>query len=345
MMKQPYSINDGLKFFFQKRCSKKQGTQKEFPSIGEEWLEKYLDFERHIKNYHDNVNLGIAITDGTLLTDHGLEHVNCVIRNAAEIIDPKTLTGYEMYILLHAIHFHDVGNIHGRNDHEKKIVDIMSEKTVVSHLNQYERNFIKGIAMAHGGYFDGNDKDTIVHLPFSETYGGIEVRVRALASILRFADEISDSLNRSEFDGISIPDENKKYHDYSKALAPLTVKGNTIILEYYLSYEQTQTKLPLSDETPYLYDFILDRLAKTMRELEYCRKYSEGLIRITTLDVRIQMERKDGNLIAPIVFRLTLQGYPGIKESSIDKYMVKNSSIKMPCEDGEALKSLVSKSS
>lgn len=300
-----------------------------------------------MNQYHENVNLGIAVSGDGLLTDHGPEHINSVMRHAVDIIyDPMKLSGYEIYILMCAIHFHDLGNITGRIEHEKKIGIIMSEMVDSLSLTAQQRQVIRSIAMAHGGYSDG-EKDTIKDLYRQDPYGGANLRPQLLAAILRFADEVSDDLNRAEFKGIKIPDENRIFHDYSRSLAPISVSGNTIQLKYFISYEQTQKKIPGPKGGTYLYDEILKRLEKMMVELEYCRKFAEGMIRVTTLDVEIHIFDKVEDEIDMIPIRLTLQGYPDRKYAKLDYYLEKGRNKKgdstMKYVDGKELKRILSK--
>lgn len=87
------------------------------------YIEDYMN-----QNCHPNTTLGAALHGDGLLTDHGVEHVKMVIQNAGKLVGDmqyKRLNGYEIYLLLLAIHFHDVGNVCGRQEHEKKIDDII----------------------------------------------------------------------------------------------------------------------------------------------------------------------------------------------------------------------------
>ena len=326
-----YKKNDGLRYYFQDKVkseehhvASKYGLEYEFPTITCDWLDKFSTFEKFIEKYHKNVDLGLAVSGDGLLTDHGPEHINSVMRHVVDImLDPWLLTGYEMFILMYAIHFHDLGNITGRLEHEGKIGEVMAK--MVDHLDvsPTERQVIREIAMAHGGYVDG-DKDTIRYIDKSYTYGSAGIRPQVLAAVLRFADEVSDDLCRSDFEGINIPDANKIFHAYSKSLTPISIKGDTIRLTYSVSYEQTQKKIPGPKGNVYLYDEILNRLEKMMIELEYCRKYSEGMIRITTLDIKIHIfENEDEikDIIPP--FRLTLQGYPDRNYANLEYYREK----------------------
>ena len=68
---------------------------------------------------HPYVGTGAALKDGGFLTDHGPKHIDTVIQRASSLLAHPSqsfpqISAYEVYILLLAIHFHDVGNIFGR---------------------------------------------------------------------------------------------------------------------------------------------------------------------------------------------------------------------------------------
>ncbi len=326
-----YRKQDGLRHYFEKKVKGEESDVRpgydlgyDFPGVSCDWLDKFCSFEEYIAEYHKNVNLAMAVVGDGLLTDHGPEHINSVMRHVVDIMpDPMWLTGYEMYILMYAIHFHDLGNITGRLEHEKKIGEVMAKLDDRLPLSKTEREVTRSIAMSHGGYID-DDKDTIKYVDERYYYGGASIRPKVLAAILRFADEVSDDLSRSDFEGVNVPDRNKIFHAYSKSLTPISVKGNTIKLAYSISYEQTQEKIPGPKEAVYLYDEILKRLEKMMIELEYCRKYAEGIIRITTLDIEIHIYKGEDvmrDVIPP--FRLTLQGYPDRNYANLEYYREK----------------------
>lgn len=327
-----YTARDGLRFYLQckqKGIDPKTGEEsspgvKEFPEKDFDWVEQYFRFEEYMnETYHPNVDLGAAIEGDGLLTDHGVGHVRSVITHAGEILtDPMLLTGFEIYLLLVSIHFHDLGNIQGRDKHEERIVEIIEQMGELLPLDTAEKSFVVSIATAHGGYVDG-DKDTIRYINTDTLYSGVQIRCKLLAAILRFADEISDDLTRSEFPGVSIPDKNKAYHMYSKVLDPISITGETLKLHFRIPYEITQEKIGKNNEHIYLYDEILERLAKCMRELEYCKKYVCGMIQLTTTDVTIDYLKQGSTLLVKDSnsFRLTLHGYPDKKHSTIFDYL------------------------
>lgn len=329
-----YKKNDGLRYDLQQRWHGSDvaspiycGDRKEFPDAKNKLLEQYHAFETKMnEKWHPNVVLGAAVAGDKLLTDHGAAHVRSVISHAKDIlIDPHFLNGYEIYLLLMSIHFHDLGNISGRDEHEQKIADLIDQLGDDLPLDTPEKEIVSTIATAHGGYC-GEDKDTIRNISLDNVYAGVHYRPKVLAAILRFADEISDDFNRSEFHGIEIPHENEVFHEYSKALEPISVTGETIKFHFRIPYELTQRKVGKGSGEVFLYDEILSRMAKCMRELEYCRKFADGAIKPTTADVTIDFlqpgssfKRRDRD-----TFRLTMHGYPDASHSTLADYLDKS---------------------
>lgn len=348
-----YNRQDGLKYVLQQRCNGNAPYKgrKELPDPREEYIKRFHAVEEKMnREWHPQVNLGAALVDGSLLTNHGVQHVQDVIRHAYDIIsNVDRLTGYEIYILLLAIHFHDVGNITGRTNHEQKIYEIIDALGNELPLKTPEKQFISDIATAHGGSNNG-DKDTIRNITtYDQKYDNIDFRPKLLAAILRFADEISDDCNRS-FPNVEIPVQNQVYHEYSKSLDPINITGDTLSMTFRIPFELTQKKLGKGDDKIYLYDEIMLRLAKLMRELEYCKKYSGDIIKLTSLSVTIEILQN--NSIHRIrgagdAIRLSLQGYPDENLYSFEVYREKHDSItgeekELKYKDGEDMKQKVS---
>ncbi len=329
-----FNKQDGLKYHFEQRYIGNEhvdivgkGTEfiMEFPTGKDKLVEKYVYLENTLnEEWHKDATLGAAIKGDGLLTDHGVGHIADVMAHAGMILadNVKKLNGYEIYLLLLAIHFHDLGNINGREDHETYIDEIMLKMGDRLPLDIAEKNFVVAIATAHGGYVNG-EKDTIHYVNIDNTCNGVKVRAKLLAAILRLADELSDDFNRSNYKGIDIPPENEVYHEYSKSLTPVGIDKETVSFHFRIPYDLTQRKIGKGNKKVFLYDEILVRLAKTMRELEYCRSYADSFIQATTLNVKIDILKPENQLKVKdtITFRLRLQGYPNSKEKSIMSYL------------------------
>ena len=313
-----YQKKDGLKFIMENKehC----GAGGEFPSFVPNGKASYTEIFKEVEEYmnaevHANVVVGAAIAGDGLLNDHGKEHIAMVIERAMLILGEKAeeLRGYEIFFLLLAIHFHDVGNVLGREEHEQKIGDIFDTLGEKFPLDYAVKRVIILISMAHGGFHEG-DKDTLAYLEEQTYVDTIPIRTALIASILRFSDEIADDKNRtSSFMRTvgAIPDNNMIFHEYSRSLEPPAKEGNTLILQYNIRNDVVDKKISKLGEEVYLYDEILNRIQKCLCELDYCKRYAQGYISLSYISVTIHvLDAKERRIVYEDRFKLRITGYP-----------------------------------
>ena len=278
---------------------------------------------------HPHIGQGASLADGGLLTDHGPNHIDTVVRRAASLLSyPEDtfpqISPYEMYVLLLAIHFHDVGNIFGRDKHEKRHIEVIGQFDQFIGNETVERRAIQKIAEAHGGRIAGS-KDTISTLHSEALVLGQKIRYRALAAILRFSDELADDSHRASRIGDmlgTIPPESEVFHAYAKCLHSVSIEPDkhVIYLQYaFFQEDATKTfgkgKRGGEVEHVYLLDEIYERTLKMHLERKYCMRFLQGIVRIDAIEVLIEVFQ-DGNSLTPcldpIGYRLEEQGYPEV---------------------------------
>lgn len=288
------------------------------------------------RDFHAHVGAGSAASDGGMLTDHGPDHIQTVINRAATLLDnsenTNNLTGYEIYILLCAIHFHDLGNIHGREKHEKRVSEMMSH--VASHLGDaVEKNTIRQVAEAHGGKV-GGESDTISYLPRSSTVNGMDIRPSMLAAILRFSDELADDslrANRALQALDAIPKSSIIYHKYASCLHSVMSRDSckSVELHYDVNIEEMKSKFPKMNpqtkrfQSVYLLDEILERLHKMYLERLYCNRFMAPVVHVHSIVVKIRTTKADekiGEEMPQIDFRLEELGYPDSSSIGVHAY-------------------------
>ena len=283
-----------------------------------------------LNEVHPNVEKSALQHGAGFLTDHGPKHIDTVIRRASDLLSypAKTypqLRTYEVYILLMAIHFHDVGNLYGRKEHETKLRAVMDRLCDLVGNEMVERHAIMRIARAHGGTING-DKDTIGPLPPEDPILDFRVRYRALAAILRFADELADDARRAAsllHDLDLVPPPSQAYHMYARALQAVDVRPHqrSVQLLYILTRDQTRLVSKDAKEV-YLLDEIYARTVKMHYEREYCMRFTQGLVHIDAIDVRIEVYEAANSpdlCIEPMGYRLQSQGYPGADNTPINQ--------------------------
>lgn len=297
-----------------------------FPhSDGDLYRTNLTTVRQHLdRTVYPEVEQGALMRDGTLLTRHGKEHVDTVVHRASQLVMDDSspsrtcLSPYEVYLLLMAIYFHDVGNVYGRNQHETKIVPIIDKLKPLLSDKAVERKWVIRIAEAHGGTLNGMPKDTLASLPPSDLVQGESVRLQALAAVLRFADELADDSSRSAGilkDTGNLPTSSEVYHYYARALHSVDVRASEYIvdLRYQFNAMDAKRKFGKGSESVYLLDEIYTRTLKMHSEREYCMRFTHGIVRIDTISVRIEVDLDEHALrpaIPPIQYRLSARGYP-----------------------------------
>ena len=231
-----------------------QQKKDQFPSHGAiDYRNRLSSVTEYLNNeVHPHVEKGALLQGDGYLTDHGPRHIETVIERASWLLSEPTrsypqISTYEVYLLLLAIHFHDIGNIYGRKEHETKHAEIMREMNSLVGDEMVEKQAILKIARAHGGRIDGS-KDTISKLLPSDPVLGQDVRYQTLAAILRFADELTDDSRRASriVQRIKqIPKGSEIFHAYAAAFIPSTCVHERTELTYAIRSFGTTPSRPL----------------------------------------------------------------------------------------------------
>ncbi len=255
------------------------------------------------------------------LNNHGEEHISRVIEKAELIVnyfEGKELSAFEAFILLCAIHIHDIGNVLGRVGHEKKLCEIFDDHVKDIIPDTPERRIIKSIAKAHGGKASDGSKNTISELNNSEVLFEENVRPRLLAAILRMADELADDCTRKSAGALDlgiIGDTSILFQDYSRVLHTATIKANDnsecqIELVFELEVKDLEKEYSIGGEKVFLLDEIYNRTIKMERERRYCQKFMNSEVNIGAISVTINIYGEYSTKVDGITYRLEDINYP-----------------------------------
>lgn len=305
-----------------------------FPNGGsDDYLLRLQNIESYLfQHVHENVVLLSALNDSGVLTDHGPNHIKTVLRRAGELsssIDAR-LSGYEIYILILAVHFHDIGNIYGREQHERRIGNAFQLLGQHIGADNVEKRLIRDIACTHGGY-NTNDgtKDTINTLQTRTQIYNAQVRPQLLASILRFADELAEERQRANSVYLnlindqrspSLPPGGEAFHKIATLICPpeIDANGEIIKIVYELKEADIRRTFQKLDKQVYLVDEILCRIIKTRDEKDYFSQFTRRYRckTIEQMSAEIHIFGEDNSFVPAEIYSYNFRdvGYPSSNE-------------------------------
>ena len=288
-----------------------------------DYAAQYEALRKHVNRVHRDVTSGAIAVDGGLLTDHGPEHIEIVIDRASQLSNTRRcdLTQYEVFLLLAAVHLHDVGNIHGRKAHQltaKNVADWLGSSISPDAI---VRRTVIQIASAHTAG-DSPEKDTIGKLPPEQYILNQPVRPRLLAAILRFADELADDRSRASaylHETNRVPYSSQVFHAFAYALHSVNINhaSREIELHFEMQTDEATTKYGKQDSEVFLLDEILSRSVKLHLERKYAMLFIRDWISIDAIRVFVEVYGSGLNPIEKIGYRIAERGYPDSPEKGV----------------------------
>ena len=243
---------------------------------------------------------GVAPT----LTDHGPAHVRHVLENIYKLIEGELdyFSPVELYILGLSTLFHDVGNLEGRADHNKRVARHYDHvRNGLQYAN--EKALIVRIAAAHTGIARNGSANTLADVPPLSHLDGETVKSREVAAIVRFADELAEGPQRTSAylrERNAYPPDSRLFHEYAAATHLAIDRGNSriaITYQFALNTEQG-----VDQELSRLQGFVeyaSERIAKLDIERRYARFHCRRpLLPFQNISVRLEVQI-DGDFVDP----------------------------------------------
>ena len=230
------------------------------------------------------------------LTDHGPRHIRHVLENVFKLLEgaPDYFSPVELYVLGMSVLFHDVGNLEGRDDHNRRIAqfyDYVRGEAEYAH----EKALIVRIAAAHTGEARNGTSNTLADVPLSSHLNGVPVRAREIAAIVRFADELAEGPQRTSTylrTRGAYPATIILHHDYANATGIAIDGGNYRIAVTYQF--EVRTERGIEKELIRLKRFLqyaCSRLAKMDLERRYARHHCGlPLLRFQKISVCLEVQ-------------------------------------------------------
>lgn len=276
----------------------------------------YSQYDVARKYLVDNIFSYIAAVEPDL-TDHSDKHIENVLNNVWFLIqdDLDEFNAVELYLLCLSVLYHDSGNINGRDGHNKNIADIYSEVVGTNSSRLQEKRLVTMIVRAHCGKSKRNTLDTLIEVDEKAILFSREIKVREIAGIIRFADELAEGPQRTSdylIKSGKIKEASLIYHKYAS------------ITEVYIGKKDGRIALTYNIETPItgidletLIKFVYKRIIKLDTERRYCKYYAPSLNNFKTTDVQINI-LYDGVDIADLP-KIQLEDKYILSEESIEE--------------------------
>ncbi|MGN6553268.1 MAG: HD domain-containing protein [Verrucomicrobiota bacterium] len=233
-------------------------------------------------------------------TDHGDKHIKGVIWAASLLLGKENpgkeityaLGTFEIYLLLTAIIWHDVGMLSVRSGHEVAVKSLLKDFLSIAFEGVSEQRYVEQIIGAHTG------KNTpLVKLGSEEHYRTHVIHPRALAAILRFADEVSEDASRISLPVLqrgAVPQEQQIFWYYAKSIQasrPEPSRERIVITVELDGSDAVRQFVDPDDVTKSitLVEYVLRRIEKINRERAYCAPHFLRYSSIQCIEARLRL--------------------------------------------------------
>jgi hypothetical protein len=179
------------------------------------------------------------------LTDHGQRHIQDVLDNAFALLGDTVssttqasdgFNANELYFLVLAILHHDLGNIHGRSDHNRRLEAIYEFTRGDDTSLLPEKRHLLTIVEAHCGQTRDGSRDTIGRLDKASSFRRQLLNCQRVAAVLRFADELAEGPQRTSLfmqKHFPLSQAGEVFHDYANITdVCIDRAGERIVLTY-----------------------------------------------------------------------------------------------------------------
>jgi len=265
-------------------------------------------------------------------TDHGQKHVDSVIHTAGQLLSAfpeSALSCLDLYILLTATIWHDVGIVCGRAGHAREVQQFIDKVREFCFLDPALYRLVCQVVRAHSG------REGWSSLQSSEpvtacTHKTCTVYPQSIAALLRFADDASETRTRISPPLLeSVPIQQRIYWAYAHSITASKPEPEParkrLLLAIELQRAAATERFPCprdylvrADKSKRisLIEYLVCRLERMNNERAYCFPYLTRYADIRTIEVRIQVcHGTDSESIEDIVLGdggLSQSAYPAI---------------------------------
>ena len=238
------------------------------------------------------------------LTDHGPDHIRNVLDNVDRLLGNESghFNATELYFLGLSVLFHDVGNLDGRDGHNQRIAKYYDHaRPGDAQRNAPEKRLVIAAAKAHTGKTADGSRDTLGDVPETEYFNGTSIKLRDIATVVRFADELAEGPQRTSLflqSQGAYPPESAIHHRYA-AVTQVAIDRQLRRISLCYNVVLQHPNYPAGEclgELRKLLEYICRRVAKLDDERKYARFYCPDLL-VPFHNVQVQIEITDGESV------------------------------------------------
>ena len=229
-------------------------------------------------------------------TDHGIRHVESIILMLGELLGHSygRLNEMEIFVLLCACIFHDTGMTISRDNHADEVKGIIQTmQKLVPDITVMRQ--INVIARAHSSKKDLSE----LNVKESCTYKGItyNVQTRALAAMLRLADDISETRYRIIPELLDkVPEDNAIFWHYANVVESVEISPVDMICRIKLSIPRSTLLKEYkcnSISNKIFFEYILERIEKSYKERVLCSIEFRNIVIISAFEMTLNIMTDD----------------------------------------------------
>lgn len=240
-------------------------------------------------------------------TSHGEKHIYSILNMLAEMLyrNHVSIAPLDFFMLYLATIYHDTGMVSSRGRHAEEIKPIIQDLSGYIKSREVEQTILQ-IAQAHSG-----PEEKIDTLPNAKmiSYDNRNRRhdIRALASLLRFVDEVSETVDRIDSTLLydhKVPVENEIYWQYANCIksSSVTSKPRSITMRIEIEKDTIFKSFPYikkdgSKNDIVFLDYLFERLDKMNEERKLCCINFRSFAEIDSIDISLAIVDVDGNTI------------------------------------------------
>lgn len=267
--------------------------QKIEQSSGTKYFSKYQVVKDYVFGNHYNY-WGLGFPGGN---DHGKPHIERVLEHLNNLLGMDSLTvldsinDYELYLVMMAILFHDIGIVKQRENHAQISKSIFENSGNSYILNDLDKEIIAVAVVCHSS--SKNIEQECMSFSSEETIGNQRVRPRLVAALVRLADEIDEDSRRTPVavqHDANIPSTSEFFWRFGQRIAGVQANKTRkeIIFNIQFKQEDISHSVMLGNEQKPFVPAFIEKISKINKERAHVSQFLLDTLKYESLVLKVR---------------------------------------------------------